>query len=335
MKYALIIAAGAGVAAFLLIRRRKRHFYPIGAAGKPWDKHERMAWRVHAGTIHRSYKEEVLAKLAPLMSKFDVEQYGTLSSDPDRYALYCVKTKKWDASKPSVLITGGVHGYEKSGVQGALLFLQTEAQRYSDFNICVCPCICPWGYETIQRWTASAEDPNRHFLAGTSCEETTALMALVQSLGVEQWTMHLDLHETTDSDLYEFRPAKASRDGVPLPDEAIPDGFYLIGCDCDAQSPERRWLAAIIDGVRRVTHIAPPDANGEIVGETEVQAGIILTPSAGRSRCVTNATFRATTEVYPDSKSHAVTKDECNRAQVAAATAGLDFVIGHLAARTR
>ena len=28
--------------------------------------------------------------------------------------------------KPSVLITGGVHGYEKSGVQGAILFLQTQ-----------------------------------------------------------------------------------------------------------------------------------------------------------------------------------------------------------------
>ncbi len=50
-----------------------------------------------------------------------------------------------------------------------------------------------------------------------SCEETHLLMAFVKSLGVAQWTMHLDLHETTDSDLYEFRPAKASRDGVRCP----------------------------------------------------------------------------------------------------------------------
>ena len=41
-------------------------------------------------------------------------------------------------------------------------------------------------------------------------------MKLVASLGVGQWTMHVDLHETTDSDLSEFRPAKASRDGVSL-----------------------------------------------------------------------------------------------------------------------
>lgn len=50
-----------------------------------------------------------------------------------------------------------------------------------------------------------------------SCEETHLLMTFVKSLGVAQWSMHLDLHETTDSDLYEFRPAKASRDGVRHP----------------------------------------------------------------------------------------------------------------------
>ena len=50
---------------------------------------------------------------------FDVEQHGSLSYDTDRYKLYAVKTKAWDDRKPTVLITGGVHGYETSGVQGA------------------------------------------------------------------------------------------------------------------------------------------------------------------------------------------------------------------------
>jgi hypothetical protein len=217
----------------------------------------------------------------------------------------------------------------ESWLAGALLFLQSEAQRYSDrFNIAVCPCVCPWGYECVQRWTAVAADPNRHFVVGDTIEETAALMELVASLGVEQWAMHLDLHETTDSDLDEFRPAKASRDGLPLPYETIPDGFYLIGTtDAAPTTPQRQWLAAIVDGVRQVTHIAPPDAKGEVVGEVVVQDGIILTPHAGRSRCITNATFRATTEVYPDSMG--VTAEQCNRAQVAAVTAGLDFIAAH------
>jgi len=304
------------------------HFYPIGTPDSPWGAAERAAWLASVSTIRRSYSEEVLAKLEPLKDTFDVVQYGALAQDPARYPLFCVKTRAWDARKPCVLITGGVHGYETSGVQGALLFLSTQAQKYSErFNVAVCPCVCPWGYETIQRWTAAAVDPNRHFLASDSCEETEALMSLVASLGVAQWTMHLDLHETTDSDLTEFIPAKASRDGLPLPDESIPDGFYLIGVKCEPEAPQRRWLAAIIDSVRRVTHIAPPDANGEVVGEKVVQDGTILTDAAGRSRSLTNALFAATTEVYPDSKE--VTAEQCNRAQVAAATAGLDFIVAN------
>ena len=28
------------------------------------------------------------------------------------------QVKDWDATKPTILVTGGVHGYETSGVQG-------------------------------------------------------------------------------------------------------------------------------------------------------------------------------------------------------------------------
>ena len=38
-------------------------------------------------------------------------------------------------------------------------------------------------------------------------------MAMVESQGVDRWLMHVDLHETTDTDESEFRPAKAARDG--------------------------------------------------------------------------------------------------------------------------
>lgn len=42
--------------------------------------------------------------------------------------------------------------YETSGVQGAILFLQTQAERFEHtFNIVGVPCVSPWGYETIQR----------------------------------------------------------------------------------------------------------------------------------------------------------------------------------------
>jgi len=137
--------------------------YPIGTPTKPWGTAEVTEWRT-SRAIQRSYRDEVLKKLDSLRERscFEVGQYGSLSQDPERYPLYYVKTRDWKEGRPCVLITGGVHGYEMSGVQGALEFLATKAEAYGrDFNILVAPCISPWGYETIQRWTCRAVDPNR------------------------------------------------------------------------------------------------------------------------------------------------------------------------------
>ena len=121
------------------------HFYPVGKPGEPWGDAERAEWLKLAGIPRRSYQQEVLDHLEPLKASFDVEQYSALSIDPARYPLFCVKSRNWDPSRPSVLVTGGTHGYETSGVQGALLFLQTEALKYSEkFNVAVVPCVCPW-----------------------------------------------------------------------------------------------------------------------------------------------------------------------------------------------
>jgi hypothetical protein len=78
------------------------------------------------------------------------------------------------------------------------------------------------------------------------------------------FTAHLDLHETTDTDESEFRPARASRDGESWQPGYIPDGFYLVA---DAEEPQPEWQAAIIASVKAVTHIAPPDDEGTILGE--------------------------------------------------------------------
>jgi len=105
-----------------------------------------------------------LDKILPLNDKFDISQYGALPVNKDKYPLYSVKTKNWDTNKPNALVTGGVHGYETSGVQGAIMFIHEKMEHYSkNFNIMVCPCLSPWGYEHIQRFTANAVDPNRCF----------------------------------------------------------------------------------------------------------------------------------------------------------------------------
>jgi hypothetical protein len=130
------------------------HFYPVGKPGVPWGSAERAAWRqLVEQEPKRSYRAEVLDKVEKLRDsgQFAIEQYGALECDTERYPLMVVKNKAWDAAKPAILVTGGVHGYETSGVQGALLFLQTRAGDYLDnFNMVVAPCVSPWGYEYIQ-----------------------------------------------------------------------------------------------------------------------------------------------------------------------------------------
>ena len=65
------------------------------------------------------------------------------------------------------------------------------------------------------------------------------------------------------------------------------------------------WLTAMIEAVKLVTHIAPADADGKILGVEMIQEGVmgrIKDPKLlGLCASVTNAPFATTTEVYPDS----------------------------------
>ncbi|MHA2810171.1 M14 family metallopeptidase [Vibrio campbellii] len=299
--------------------------YPIGTPGQPWGEAERKAWREQRG-VKRSYQDEVVTKIDALRERFDVEQYGALSYDEARFPLFCIKTRNWDAAKPVVLVTGGVHGYETSGVHGALKFVDKQAERYAEhFNIVVAPCVSPWGYEVINRWNPNAIDPNRSFYADSPAEESANLLKLVATLG--DVLMHIDLHETTDSDETEFRPALAARDGLEYIEGMIPDGFYTVG---DTENPQPEFQKAVIESVAKVTHIAPADDQGEIIGSPVVQFGVINYPMVKLGLCggVTNCTYGTTTEVYPDSPK--VTDEECNDAQVAAVVGGLDYVLAQL-----
>ncbi|SUP37578.1 peptidase [Vibrio owensii] len=299
--------------------------YPVGTPGQPWGEAERKAW-CEQRDVKRSYQEEVVTKIDALRERFDVEQYGALSYDEARFPLFCIKTRNWDAAKPVVLVTGGVHGYETSGVHGALKFVDTQAERYAEhFNIVVAPCVSPWGYEVINRWNPNAIDPNRSFYADSPAEESANLMKLVATLG--DVLMHIDLHETTDSDETEFRPALAARDGLEYIEGMIPDGFYTVG---DTENPQPEFQKAVIESVAKVTHIAPADDKGEIIGSPVVQFGVINYPMVKLGLCggVTNCTYGTTTEVYPDSPK--VTDEECNDAQVAAVVGGLNYVLAQL-----
>jgi len=302
--------------------------YPIGTPGKPWGEEEKALW-LSQQIIKRSYADEVLVKLEALKDRFDVQQYGVLSMDATRYPLYILRSKMWQDGKPIALVTGGVHGYETSGVQGAIRFLETRAKEFAaDFNLLAAPCVSPWSYETINRWNPLAIDPNRSFKADSSCEEAQSLMAYAGQLAA-MISVHIDLHETTDSDNSEFRPALAARDGITQDRLSIPDGFYLVG---DSQRPAPEFQQAIITAVERVTHIAPPDEDGRLIGDKLEQRGVVNYHARASGLCMgmTEAPYVTTTEVYPDSP--LVDAENCIQAQVAAVASGLEFVRSVLAA---
>jgi hypothetical protein len=300
-------------------------FYPIGHPNTPWGESERKQWKTKQ-KVRRSYADEVLSRVKSLSDHFEVREYGALSENPERYPLYCLISEPWIKAKPTVLITGGVHGYETSGVQGALDFAAYHANDYeTQFNFVIAPCVSPWGYERINRWNPSAVDPNRSFIEQGPSEEANQLMSLLKGLG--DILVHIDLHETTDSDEDEFRPALAARDGKDFEPGEIPDGFYTVG---DTPNPQLDFQRAIIESVRKVTHIAPPDSNGKIIGSNVVSEGVILYPMKSLGLCggMTNCQYGTTTEVYPDSPR--ATPEICNEAQVAAIRGGLDYVIDQI-----
>lgn len=302
------------------------NFPSIGTLGQPWGDAEKRQWRA-LQSKKRSYQDEVVGRIDVLRTRFDVSRYGTLDYAPDgSYPLFAARSRNWDAALPVALVTGGVHGYETSGVHGALQFLDRHAESFAGrVNLLVAPCVSPWGYEHIQRWNPLALDPNRCFRADSPAPEAAALWNLVQPLR-GRFLMHIDLHETTDSDESEFRPALAARDGKPFTPGTIPDGFYLVD---DSENPQPEFQDAIILAVAKVTHIAMSDMDATIIGSPVVAEGVIRYALVELGLCagITGARYTTTTEVYPDSPR--ATAQQCNDAQATAVCAGLDYALAN------
>lgn len=299
--------------------------YPIGTSGTPWGDAERAQWLARQ-IRHRSYTNDVVRSIERLGARYDVAEYGQLDYPPDHYRLFAIRTRGWRDDLPIAFVTGGVHGYETSGVHGALQFAEQRAAQYADrVNILIAPCVSPWAYERVHRWNPQALDPNRSFRENSPAGECAALMRLIAPLR-GRILLHIDLHETTDTDETEFRPALAARDGKTSEPDTIPDGFYLVD---DAENPQPALQRAIIDAVAKVTHIASADAKGQLIGSDVVSPGVIQYPLRKLGLCpsITGARFTSITEVYPDSQR--ATPEQCNAAQVAATCAAIDFALTH------
>lgn len=243
----------------------------------------------------------------------------------------------------------------------------SERQEQLDFNFIIAPCVSPWAYEHIQRWSINAIDVNRSFvekeednsgtpIVGTPTptrgegrtEEAAFLMDYLTSQKLRgQVNLHLDLHETTDTDRLDFQPAKAARDGQIFKDEAIPNGFYLIGKDTDWSNTAShiKFYHSILQSVAQNSRCKVcPDKN--ILGYELFKSipGLICSKSNHKPLCsnickangdgASSMFFAATTEVYPDEtafiddekKVRTVTDEDCTEAQYQAVMGAIGFL---------
>lgn len=307
-----------------------------------WDAAQVREWResvIVQGRV-RDYHEDIVLRARRLPeNSHSVTNYGITSGD--YHPLLLVSVGDANNGNPNILLTGGVHGCEPSGVEAIFRFLEEDAPQLTNkFNFFAYPCISPWAYEYNQRWNKQAEDPNRLFTSeekpvhpGTyrtyDIDECRHFMNSIQGSGV-RFNLALDLHEILDWDI-ELRKKRADRFGEKLADDfnKIPQGYYLTLTKQEELNSNVRQLLlgkTILEEVRKFSPIAPEET---ILGGKKNYGGVILSPPlAGSMRTHLSqgkyAKWVAITEVYPDHPD--MTPEKAVLAQLASIRGGLNFV---------
>ncbi|MEZ4750939.1 MAG: succinylglutamate desuccinylase/aspartoacylase family protein [Bdellovibrionota bacterium] len=307
-----------------------------------WKENDKLEW-LSKQTFQRSYAEQVLSRIDKLKErggKIKVRAYGSLSLQgrnelaihgarlsaeeyEKRYPLYYAEVGDITNGKPNVIITGGTHGYEESGVYGALEFLEKDAEKYAErFNFLVFPCLSPFAYEVNQRWTHNAWDVNRSFdRSKPYVPEAQLVMDVLDEArkrAGKDFAAAVDLHETPDRDKT-MMPPQYQRYGINLTPEdiLIPNGYYLIS-NVENEAPE--MANHIIASVRKVTPIAPdPEIHGE-----KNENGVVISKGADPTHQGLNQAYMKTisrnsytTEIYPEIHPEPRGSQEAIAAQVA------------------
>lgn len=278
-----------------------------------WDSSRLRDWREQTlakGKI-RDYRD-VFSRITSVPDNtHSIETYGEASGHP----LLRISVGDTRNGNPNLLIIGGVHGYEPSGVEAAMQFAEEIAPSLSgEFNSVIYPCVSPWSYEYDQRWNEDGEDPNSLFsrkLVSTKpyvhrtmdIAECRHFMTSMEQHNIN-FACAVDGHETSDRDI-ELRLLRAERFDEPLaPDwQSIPQGYYLIMTQGNSEKENALQLSLgrrVIDAVAKTSPIAP----GETIMNGKINhGGIIFSPPAEgllRTYLQKHAQSVFVTEVYPD-----------------------------------
>ncbi len=146
-------------------------------------------------TIHRWFARDVERRLNHLCN-VELETIAYIEHEQRRYPLIAVRARCSQADRPTVFISGGVHGDEPAGVYAAIEFLEDIApQFHSCFNFLVLPCVNPSGYEMDTLQSLSGANLNRSFDQDSSEPEIRAIEDwLIENRA--RFLVTFDLHET-------------------------------------------------------------------------------------------------------------------------------------------
>jgi hypothetical protein len=141
------------------------------------------------------FAQEVESKL-PLLRGYSVEQIAHVSYGDARWPILCIRSTPWEVTRPTVLISGGVHGDEPAGVHAALRFLADGQREFNDvLQFVVFPCVNPSGFDAGTLGTKSGANLNRLFGTGSTQPEVRAIENWLR-VHARRFRMTFDLHET-------------------------------------------------------------------------------------------------------------------------------------------
>lgn len=130
--------------------------------------------------------------------RLEVSSYGQVGGQP----LVMVRLPaigRRPGSKPPlrVLVSGGVHGDEPSGVLAAVDWIEAAMKDKGvrkRFEIVVLPAVNPTGLVAATRVTGAGQDVNRTFPAGTQAASSPEAAAISKALGEQPFDLFVDLH---------------------------------------------------------------------------------------------------------------------------------------------
>jgi hypothetical protein len=142
--------------------------------------------------------EQIVEARLSSMTGVRIEQIARVRHGAATWPILCVRSARWEASRPTVLISGGVHGDEQAGVHAALAFLAEDQCEFDGvLQFVVFPCVNPSGFDADTLETASGANLNRLFGINSAQPEIRA---------IEDWLRAQALHFVMTFDLHEVRP---------------------------------------------------------------------------------------------------------------------------------